>query len=212
MFLKSPICSSSHAKRGLLRGFTLVELLVSIAIIVIITSIVLVRYDKFDSTVLLKNTAYDVALTIREAQVRSVSAMRGDGVTTKSKYPYGVTFTPGATLGKEYTSFRYNDEISYPRYTGGTATVNDILKMTIDRTMYISDVCAVTGMTYNCTINRLDISFRRPEFKALFYADGYAGAMSSIDSVAIVLESPNGAEKFEVSVTRLGQITVQRHF
>ena len=208
MFLKSRTHFFSHTKFSSARGFTLVELLVSIAIIVIITSMVLLRYDKFDSTILLKNTAYDIALTLREAQVRSVSAMRGGA--SQSKYPYGVTFTPGLVSGKEYTTFRYNDEIAYPKYDG--VTTYDVLKTTIDRTMFVSAVC-IYGTTIGnpCDADRLDISFRRPEYRALFYAtDGIDIYSTDITDATIVLESPKGNEKFEVNISGLGQITVKK--
>jgi prepilin-type N-terminal cleavage/methylation domain-containing protein len=55
------------------RGFTLVELLVTISIFVILTGVVLFSQSKFDSTILLTNLAYDTALTIRQAQTYGVN-------------------------------------------------------------------------------------------------------------------------------------------
>ena len=49
-------------------GFTLVELLVTISIFVILTGVVLFNSNSFDSTVLLNNFGYDIALTIKQAQ------------------------------------------------------------------------------------------------------------------------------------------------
>lgn len=71
--------SSSKIRKAHARGFTLVELLISIAIITVITAIVVVRYRQFDSTVLLKGAAYEIALALREAQIQSVSAVRDVG-------------------------------------------------------------------------------------------------------------------------------------
>ena len=66
------------SKKKYQRGFTLVELLITFAIIAIITGIVLVKYKAFDSTVLLKSAAYELSLNLRETQAKSVS-VRGDG-------------------------------------------------------------------------------------------------------------------------------------
>ena len=63
MFKKAKI-----KENNLKKGFTLVELLVTIVIFVIITGVVLVNSNKFDSSVLLHNFTYDVALTIKQAQ------------------------------------------------------------------------------------------------------------------------------------------------
>ncbi len=206
--LTSRTPSFSPIGRGKCSGFTLVELLVSIAVIVIITSIVLVKYDSFDSTTLLKNTAYDIALTLREAQLKSVSASRQNG---NFDYPFGVTFTPGA---KTYTTFRYQYVVAtdYPYYDG--THTSDLNTATIDRSMYVSDMCVEKNGTYYCSstneITRLDISFKRPEFKALIYADGYsAGAQEDISSAKIKVASTRGTgDVFIVTVTHLGQIMV----
>ena len=72
-----------------MRGFTLIELLISVLIIGIITTLVIVRYKQFDSTVLLKSAAYEVAFTLRETQVQSVSAARGAG--NNFDYPRGLS-------------------------------------------------------------------------------------------------------------------------
>lgn len=191
------------------RGFTLIELLISIAIITIITAIVVVRYKQFDSTVLLKGTAYEVALAIRDAQVQSVSATRTTGGLFKR--PFGVTFTPGQNT---YTRFEFNSAVidDFPKYDGISS--NDIQAVTLDRGMTISDVCVTVGATETCkaTIARLDISFQRPEYKALFYADqGGSKFPGSIDSVKIKLSSTaNPANVFVVEVSQLGQISVSK--
>lgn len=202
--LTSRTPSFSPIGRGKCSGFTLVELLVSIAVIVIITSIVLVKYDSFDSTTLLKNAAYDIALTLREAQMKSVSASRQNG---NFDYPFGVTFTPGA---KTYTTFRYQYAVAtdYPYYDG--THTSDLNTATIDRSMYVSDVCvARTPSNEDCNITRLDVSFKRPEFKALIYAPEYSSDPEDLTSAKIKVASTRGTgDVFIVTVTHLGQITV----
>ena len=80
------------------KGFTLVELLVSVSIIALIATVVLVRFTDFDSTTILRSLAFEVATAIREAQVISLGTQVGSGVSFN--IPSGITFTPRS---KEYT-------------------------------------------------------------------------------------------------------------
>jgi hypothetical protein len=182
---------------------------------------VVVRHGSFDSTILLKGEAYGVALELREAQVRSVSASRG---TSGFDFPFGVTFTPyvaGVSDGKTYSVYQF-------RSTSTTEIVrNDISEfdpdlalildtITIDKSMRISDICVTAGASNTCKgggLTRLDISFKRPEFKALFYATKTSGPplSSTIDEVKIKLDSPNNpGNVFVVVVSKLGQISVYK--
>lgn len=191
-------------------GFTLVELLISIAIVGIVTSIVLVKYGSFDSTVLLKSLAYEIALTLREAQVRSVSVSRS---ANSFDYPYGVTFSVATPQEKKrYISFRYKNATAHPVYDVGEASpvAEDIRTFPISRTMEVQDLCVTIGGTENCDIDRLDVSFRRPKFKGLFYAEGYAGNQEDIQSAKIEVGSATGFLSFIVEVTSLGQISVYK--
>ncbi len=184
-------------------GFTLIELLISTAIIGIVSTIVLVKHTSFDGTVLLKSAAYEVGLALREAQIKSVSV---SGSNDEFRYPYGVTFTPQS---KTYTAFRYTDDASSPKYQAPEA--EDVATVTFGRSMRIKDVCIVVSGTEDCTIpTRLDISFRRPEFKAIFYVGGYV-IQPNVESARIKLESTSGGTSvFVVEVSPLGQISVSK--
>lgn len=186
------------------RGFTLVELLISIAIISVISALVIVKFSAFDSTVLLKSAAYEVALSLRDAQVYSISV---HGQTGQFDYPYGVHFVPGNT----YTFFR--DSVvgaSPPIYLAGTDT--NINTFTIGRSIVIQSVCVTNSAgSETCATSAsnpvLDISFRRPEFSALFYSNLLGGG---IVSSKIKLQSTTGTEVWVVEVGLLGQISVYK--
>lgn len=214
------------------RGFTIVELSVSIAIITLITTVVFVRYSIFDSTVLLKSVAYDIALTLREAQVKSISAQRASGGSTSFDFPFGVSFKPS---NKNYTVFQYASSApnAHPRYdfdiqySGATDADPDpvggdpldyaslIQTQTIGRTMLVTDVCIIESNVETCSaggVQRLDIGFRRPEYKGLFYAMTTGGprSTSTVTSAKIKVGSTNGTGVFIVEVSGLGQISVKR--
>lgn len=197
-------------------GFTLIELVISAAIIAIISAIVILRFSAFDSSVLLKALAYDVAASIRDAQVYSVSVVRN---SDSFDYPYGVSFTPsaGSTLSKTYTFFRFANADVGAQPQNSVADGESINVYTIPRSMHIADVCLVrteggVDVEY-CDITRLDISFRRPEFKALFYAENWPAGVPSdtISSARIKVSSTaNQGEVWVVEVGALGHISVKK--
>ncbi len=212
------IFSSLHTRsssRNSVRGFTLIELLISASIIGIVSTIVLVKYSNFDSTILLKGAAYEVALTLREAQVKSVSV---SGESGQFNFPYGVTFSP---LSKTYTVFRFNDPFASPQYDVFDAVLPNyamgVGSITLTRTMQISDICFTTSSGDTCSANglkRLDVSFRRPEFKSLFYAintSDIAYPTSTMTGIKIKLNSTsNNPAVFYVEVSSLGQISIKK--
>lgn len=186
------------------RGFSLIELLISTAIIALISAIVIVRFTSFDSTVLLKSLAYEVAATVRDAQVYAVSVVQNNPTTYKNTF--GVSFTPGSN---QYVFFTYAGS-GIPKYTATTQALNTY-KM--GGTMEIQDICVFSsssGPSGDCSPARLDISFRRPEFRALFFAEGYSQPSEDISSVQIKLGSPTGGDVWLIQVSLLGQITVKK--
>lgn len=203
-------------------GFTIVELIVSLAIFAIMTSLVLSKYGKFDQGVILTNLAYDVALTIRNAQsyglnVRSASRDanafdRVSGPVTNSGGSYGVHFdmsTPTEFIffvDEDGDGVYDNDSKKNNNgNNGGNATDQ---KTTIKRGSSISSMCV--SNTKSCTVGgvsvqKLDITFKRPDPNAIIMANdikyGYA---------EIVLKAVDNTTR-KVIVNFTGQISVDNN-
>ncbi len=80
----------THRKNA---GFTLFEMLVSVGIIVLISGVVFFNHSKFKSDTELVNVAYRLALSIREAQVYSISVKQFDLPCAQNfNTPYGIHF------------------------------------------------------------------------------------------------------------------------
>lgn len=82
-------------------GFSLVELMVTISIFVIITSITLTNYPKFSNKLSLDLLAQDIALSLRQAQIfgSSVFGAKSSGGPTRVFKAYGVHFN-APTVGQ----------------------------------------------------------------------------------------------------------------
>ena len=75
------------------KGFTLIELLVTLSLFVVLTTIVIFSQSKFNGSILLTNLAYDVALTVRQAQSYGVNVREvASDTSTGFKHAYGVHF------------------------------------------------------------------------------------------------------------------------
>lgn len=94
-------------------AFSILEVLVTAAIIGIITAVIVLNYSSFNNAVLLKSQAYEIALDIREAQQFAVS-VRGAGGEFREDYGlYFSTSEPG-----QYRLFRDQGTIEKRDDTG----------------------------------------------------------------------------------------------
>jgi prepilin-type N-terminal cleavage/methylation domain-containing protein len=178
------------------RGFSLVELLVVTAVIVVVTSTVLSNHAKFGTTVVLERLSYDVALSLRKAQTYGVSVYRSVGVFAPS---YGIHV--GSVPATSFILF------------GDTVAVNNVydtnesLELQSLLSGYsISQLCATPAVgAESCAFTRIDISFSRPDPDALIRTNGLPALYSR---ARIVLRSPQ-ADTRSVVVEASGQIMVK---
>ncbi|PCI30692.1 hypothetical protein COB52_01260 [Candidatus Kaiserbacteria bacterium] len=183
------------------RGFTLIELIVVMGIMMIITSILLVNYNKFGGQVLLRNLAYEVALSVREAQVFGISSRAFQGGFSTG---HGVYFD----LGSSTNSFSlYSDADGNSFFN--SASTEWVKTSTLGRGYSIDRICVSSGGSESCNIIELDILFKRPEPDAIIRAST-GGSFTSYSSARIVLVSPQ-EKKRSVLIESAGQISVQRY-
>lgn len=209
-----------------LRGFTLVEMLVSLGIIVIITAIVLLGQSSFNKGIVLTDTAYTVAFTLREAQSLGLSS-RKFGVTQNAGY--GVHVANASP--KSYQLFADTIPTAPGSTQGGTCAGHNVLSgaeakpgnciydsiaeqvtaFTINKGFTISSFCGVdTGGTLRCSggyLDTMDITFLRPSTEASITGTR-AGAIIELVSAIIHVTSPDGTQERCVKVTKVGQIAV----
>ena len=186
-------------------GFTLIELVVVIGMLVLITAITLVNHSSFNSSTVLGSLAYDIALSIRQAQVFGLAVREyREGGTATFDTGYGVHFE-GPLPTKSYILFADRDrDLNYNTLIDG-----DVDVFTIGRGNFISDICVTNSVGFEqCSgagVTELDIIFDRPDPEAIIKINGDP---EKYGSARIIVSSPRGSERV-IRVFSTGQITVE---
>ncbi len=169
------------------QGFSLLEVLITAAIIGLITGLVTLRYGAFNNLILLKNQAFQIALELREVQTRSLSAT---GSSSEFRRPYGIYFATAQS--GSYIIFRDSNESGY--YDAG----EELETRRLDSRFAINQLCSGS----NCSLTALSVTFQRPNFDAVMnngtVTDGVVGVTTLNDTGTRL-----------VRVNAAGQITVE---
>ena len=197
------------------RGFTLIELVVTMGIMAVITAVTLANHSKFGGQVMLRNLAYEMALIVREAQTYGVSVRKIDKASiTNFDAGYGVYFNTNDKT--HYTMF--TDTHAEGGGSGGDGmyktTLEQVTEYTIGRGYKLNKLYAINNSgtrldADNCPTGNpsLDILFRRPEPDAIIR---FCGDETNIYNAAeIELISPRD-DTMKVLIEVSGQISVTK--
>jgi len=177
------------------KGFTLLEMLVVLGIFAVMTSITVFNYTKFRTETILTNMAYEVALSIREAQIYGVSVRSPNGQSSTSdfQYPYGVNFVEDSN-----TYYLFVDSQNIDGVTDCPGSAECVTPYTLQRGILIS------ALQKECLDqNELNVTFRRPNPEAIFDNN------SDVSDAQVELTSPDGDTRYVV-IRNNGQIEVKR--
>ncbi|MDE1919732.1 MAG: hypothetical protein KGH56_03510 [Patescibacteria group bacterium] len=190
--------------------------MVVLAIIVAITTITLSSQSSFNKTIILSNTAYDVALTLRSAETYGLSS-RAAG--TMTGVGYGLHFdktTPGSFTFFADTSPAPSASNCHGLPVGGATapdakpgnctydTGEKIMDYNLGNGIIVSDFCAYALGSWSCAhaqgggLSTLDIVFARPNPDPFINVNG--------TNACVALASPQGGQRF-VSVNAAGEIS-----
>jgi prepilin-type N-terminal cleavage/methylation domain-containing protein len=182
-------------------GFGLVELMVSISIMALVTSVILVKNNSYNGSTLLRSQAYEIALQLREVQLLSISATEaGSGF----RNVYGVHFSTSTSD----TYFIFRDAVPNDYFFdagsekfGKPGTLN---------AQFVIDAIRLVGSA--STPEQLSITFERPNFDAKFYTGSGNAATESAVEIDVRTKGTTGTGNNElrtIEITRTGQITVK---
>lgn len=165
--------------------------MVVVAIIALISAVIIFQYRLFDSQLLLRNLAYEIALTIREAQTLGIG-VRGTGGTFTAAH--GIHLAPGNAY------FIFRDDNGNGRYDASDATLSTY---SIERNNSITNLCVGDAPLSGgeCGRSSLDILFLRPDPDARFYPTG--------SDAQITVAPASGSNTRTVTISATGQVSVQ---
>ena len=193
-------------------GFTLVEMLVVLAIFVVVTGIILANLPDFKSSTNLDLVAQQVALYVRGAQVYAVGSVYQ---ATGQQFPtYGIYFNnnAGGFLGNN-SFLLFGDSVAdgagdnfytSTDCTPGSGECLERYKLPNGYTVSAIKSCVGTSCTSR---NSLAIVFKRPESQAYFYC-GANTLCEGAEMAEITLHSSRDDRTRIVSVMKSGQIAV----
>lgn len=180
-------------------GFGLVELIVSISIMVLITTVILAKHDSFNGTSLLRGQAYRIALQTREVQLFAISAT--DLGNNSFRNVYGLHFntaTPGL-----YKVFRDSTNGNNFFDNGEEFGKQGIL----DKRFEVKAIRLVGGTGPAQT--QVSVSFKRPNFDARIYTGANTEANSAVSGVEIDVAVKSTGAIRTIEITKTGQISVK---
>lgn len=184
------------------KGFTLVELLVSVSIFVFMTAFLVFKYGTFNHSVIVTNTAYDIALTIRNAQSYglNVKASKDTNPATIFSHGFGAHFQKSAVANGEFYFFSDldNDGLLTP-------ATEKITISTIKKGIIVDSILASCGGP-EASYNSLDVVFVRPDPDAIIRVNG--SATPRCQTAKIIIKAPDGATK-TIVVRSTGQIAIE---
>lgn len=184
-------------------------MLVVFAIIVTITSVILVSQSSFNKTFVLSNTAYDVALSLRNAQTYGIggrvvgtSVNVGYGLNFELGSPKSFTFfadsSPGASCGRP--NCKSGDNV----YTTGSDSI--VQSYSIGNGIAVTKLCAFSSGSWTCEdISSLDIVFVRPNPEPFLSVNGTYSSASPVTAACIELSYTQDSQRF-ISISSSGSV------
>lgn len=153
------------------KGFTLVELMVVVAIIAVISALSLFSSSNLNSAVLISNTAYEIGLVIRDAQVsglgaKVISDANKFATTSNQGIYFSVDNVDNSDASKKIIIF--SDITKDNIYSVGEES--QIYNIENKRAGTVTKICQINSVTNECEqLTELTIMFKRPNPEAYFY-------------------------------------------
>lgn len=216
------------------RGFSLVELIVVLGLIVLLTAITLTSQSSYNRQLILTSTTYTVAMSIREAQSLGLSS-RMFGTTQNAGY--GVHFVKATPTS--YTIFSDINKTVYANNTGCPIVSDNSLpewkpgncmydnsaeivtNYNLNKGFSIIDFCGIylnndqqltracaSGTAARESMESMDIVFLRPNTEAIMTGLTADLRKRNYLCARVWVASPSGGNRKCIYISKVGQVSV----
>jgi len=192
------------------KGFSLIELIVTISISMVITAVVFFNYPSFNANLSIRRTADEIALSVREAQAYGLGVREFKGFSVIGKFPgYGVHFdinSPKNFILYADGGIDGSQNNQYDKGAGIGCGGQEETECFRDYGLATQDVLVELCGDSDCSLANLDIVFLRPNPTVIIRSDSAPGnfSQSSIRVRAM------GGEERVIKITAAGQISVEK--
>lgn len=211
------------------RGFTLVEMMVVLAIITIITTVALLGQSSFNRSMVLTDTAYTIAFSIREAQSLGISSRTFAGTqdagyglhfahlspTTYKLFADTYPIAPGDTQYPLICPGHSNVVATNPEAKPGDCI--QTLESEVVRTYSLNNGFRISGfcgrqssgdqLCNGSSMDALDIVYLRPNTQSVITGVN-GGTRTALEDATIRVSSPDGSAERCIYVSKVGQVSV----
>ncbi len=200
------------------RGFSLIELLVVLAIFIIITSVFIFNQNRFSSNSALTNAAYEIALEIRQAQSYGI-LVKGNDDSLGYANGYGIDFQKDSNNVISFYFFSdlppsggvpdgiYNPTDDGPYITHFTMSAGNVIKSVC--TTDGSSITRCLDTSNSSALSQIDVTFLRPRPEASIIDSAAPSSSYKRVKADITIQSALGDRTKVVEVTNTGVISVQ---
>jgi len=188
------------------RGFSLIELLVSVGILTLINIMIFASYPEFSQRMALKRTSEEIALIVRQAQVYALGIKRSFSVLEDDYLDIGVHFDENDSKSLILFADENKDE-NYDVGGGcGEAGAECFQEFKIDTGDYVSElqVCDSTSCQ-SVKSGGLDIIYPRAMSMAKITANS---GITNPSSANVTIKSPRGKERL-IKIWVSGEISIK---
>ena len=197
------------------RGFSLFELLVSMAIVAVLMRVVLFDYSKFNDNISLSSAGQEVAIAIRQAQTYGLNVQEVSSGSGLFSAAYGIYFDPTNSPNNYYifadTNKNAGDKVGvYDVGSGcGSANTECVQTNNLRGGITISAICNGSGCPPGASTRAMHVTFLRPNPDAdiNFTNSGGIKTFAGQSTGKVRLLSPKG-KTLDVVVESTGQIAI----
>ena len=208
-------------------GFTLIEMLVVVAIIGVLLSVVTVSRGSFNRSLLLTDTAYTVALSVRSTQTLGLSSKQFNAVPNAG---FGIHFGSDPKVYTQFaditrgsvdtSSWCYQGTTGLPDAKPGdclfdtTSLTEQVQQYNLTNGFSIKKICAYgpTAALIACSngslgLTAIDVVYQRPNTTA-FLSATINNTPTPISSACVELQPPGSDAVRGIKITQLGSVSV----